>query len=215
MNCTRCGGLLEADARFCGDCGAPVAEANSSQTVEQVGVPVVGASAPRPAVPAAGWAQPEVSKKPDGQEAATSWRRSTTPPQMVADKWVRTAGYLIDILPTLLTIPFAWLPFIGIVLAGVFLTPYWLLRDITGASLGKLLLGLRVVGRDGRPATVGGRIIRNLPLALGPSCMLVPFLGYIFAGPVAGVVVLVEGVMLLSQGERLGDRLARTRVVRK
>jgi hypothetical protein len=45
--------------------------------------------------------------------------------------------------------------------------------------------------------------------------MLVPVLGYFFFGPVAGTIILVEAIMLLTQGERLGDRLAKTSVVKK
>lgn len=132
-----------------------------------------------------------------------------------AGKWTRVAGYFIDCLPPLLTIVFAWIPFVGIIFAGIVLTPYWLLRDITGASLGKLLLGLRVASKDGQPASAGARMLRNVPLILGPVCMMIPFLGYLFAGPVSVIVILVEGIMLLSQGERLGDRLAKTTVVNK
>ena len=137
------------------------------------------------------------------------------PTLQLADKGIRVAGYFIDVLPTLLVIFVAWIPIMGLIFAGLILVPYWLLRDITGASLGKLLLGLKVVGRDGRPASTGARILRNLPIAVGPMCMLIPVLGYILTGPVAGIMVLTEAVMLLTQGERLGDRLAGTTVVRK
>ena len=137
------------------------------------------------------------------------------PVPLAADKGIRVAGYFLDVLPTLLLVLVAWIPFVGIILAGLCLTPYWLLRDVTGASLGKLLLGLKVVGRDGQPSTPGARILRNLPIAVGPMCMLIPVLGYFLALPVAGIMVLTEGVMLLSQGERLGDRLAKTAVVKK
>ena len=137
------------------------------------------------------------------------------PTLQLADKGIRVAGYFIDVLPTLLVIFVAWIPIMGLIFAGLILVPYWLLRDITGASLGKLLLGLKVVARDGQPATVGARVLRNLPIAIGPMCMLIPVLGYILTGPVAGIMVLTEAVMLLTQGERLGDRLAGTTVVRK
>jgi uncharacterized RDD family membrane protein YckC len=139
----------------------------------------------------------------------------TTTNVILADKGVRVAGYLIDVLPTLLLALVAWIPIVGIIFMGLVLVPYWLLRDVTGGSLGKLLLGLKVVARDGSPATVGARILRNVPLILGPACAIVPFLGYIFTIPVSGTVILIEGIMLLSQGERLGDRLAKTIVVRK
>jgi uncharacterized RDD family membrane protein YckC len=125
------------------------------------------------------------------------------------------AGYFLDLLPTLLVLLVGWIPIIGFMLAGAFLVPYWLLRDITGGSLGKLVLGLRVVRKDGLPASAGARAIRNVPLIFGPLCMLVPILGYIFAIPIAMIVVFVEAIMLLSQGDRLGDRLAGTTVVKK
>lgn len=132
-----------------------------------------------------------------------------------ADKWIRVVGYFIDVMPTLLLALVAWIPIIGIIIMGVCLVPYWLLRDVTGGSLGKLILGLKVVARDGSPAPVGARILRNVPLILGPACAVIPVLGYILAAPVAGIVILIEGIMLLSQGERVGDRLAKTVVVKK
>lgn len=140
---------------------------------------------------------------------------ASTGSQVAVNNWIRVAGYLIDVLPTLLVVVFAWIPIAGLIFAGLILIPYWLLRDITGASLGKLLLGLKVVARDGQPASTGARMLRNLPLILAPTCMLIPLLGYVFAGPLALIVILVEGIMLLTQGVRLGDRLAGTTVVRK
>lgn len=151
----------------------------------------------------------------NGQPADVSQEFASPVSQVTADKGIRVAGYFLDVLPTLLVLFVAWIPIIGLMLAGLFLVPYWLLRDVTGASLGKLLLGLKVVDRDGQPATAGARILRNLPIALGPMCMLIPILGYILAGPVAGIAILVEAIMLLSQGERLGDRMAKTTVIRK
>lgn len=133
---------------------------------------------------------------------------------VVADQWIRVAAYFIDGLPTLLLLLFAWIPVFGLILAGLVSVPYWLLRDITGASLGKRLLGLRVVRPDRQPASTGSRILRNLPLALPGVCMLIPVLGYFLFGPATFVVILVEGIMLFSQGERAGDRMAGTVVLR-
>lgn len=151
----------------------------------------------------------------DGQPAEVSQGFASPVSQVTADKGIRVAGYFLAVLPTLLVLFVAWIPIIGLMLAGLILLPYWLLRDVTGASLGKILLGLEVMGKDGQPATAGARILRNVPLIFGPACAFIPFLGYIFAGPVAFIVTLVEGTMLLSQGERLGDRLAKTTVIRK
>ena len=132
-----------------------------------------------------------------------------------ADKGIRVAGYLIDVLPAIVLGLFGLIPVMGPIMAGLLLTPYWLLRDITGSSLGKLILRTMVVRKDGQPASTGARIIRNLPLALGPAFLIIPFLGYFLGPATAGVTVLVEAIMLLSQGERVGDRIAGTTVVKK
>jgi len=95
------------------------------------------------------------------------------------------------------------------------LLAYWLLRDITGASLGKLVLGLVVVKKDGTPSGTKERILRNLPLAIGPAMLIIPLAGYVIAPSVAGIIVLTEIVLLLAKQERLGDMLAGTTVIKK
>jgi len=135
--------------------------------------------------------------------------------QVAADKGIRVAGYLIDVLPAIVLGLFALIPIMGPIMAGLLLAPYWLLRDITGSSLGKLILRTMVVRKDGQPASTGARILRNLPLALGPAFLIIPFLGYFLGPATAGVTMLVEAIMLLSQGERVGDRIAGTTVVKK
>lgn len=132
-----------------------------------------------------------------------------------ADKGVRVAGYLIDVLPAIVLGLFGLIPIIGPIIAGLLLAPYWLLRDITGSSLGKLILQTKVVGKDGQNASVGARIFRNLPLAIGPAFLVIPFAGYFLGPAIAGIIVITEAIMLLTQDERLGDRLAKTRVVKK
>jgi uncharacterized RDD family membrane protein YckC len=134
---------------------------------------------------------------------------------VVADKWLRVAGYLIDLIPAVILGLVALIPFVGIIIAGLFLTPYWLLRDVGGASLGKVLLGMRIVTLDGQPASTGARVLRNLTLIPAPACMIIPLIGYLLVTPVAFIVILVEAIMLLSQGSRLGDKLAGTVVVKK
>lgn len=137
------------------------------------------------------------------------------PELVAADKWLRVAGYLIDVVPAVILGLVALIPFIGLIFAGFLLTPYWLLRDITGASLGKLALGMRVVSQNGQRASKGALMLRNLPLIAAPVCMMIPVLGYFLCGPVALIVVLVEAIMLLSQGSRLGDKMAGTAVVKR
>jgi uncharacterized RDD family membrane protein YckC len=131
-----------------------------------------------------------------------------------ADKGLRVVGYLIDVLPAILLGLFALIPVIGAVIAGLFLTPYWLLRDIGGASIGKLVLKSRVVRSDGPPASAGARVLRNVPIAIAPALLIIPVLGYILA-PIGSILVLIEAIMLLTQGDRIGDKLAGTTVVKK
>ncbi len=127
---------------------------------------------------------------------------------------LRVAAYLIDVLPTLLVGLFGLIPLIGLMIVGFFLLPYWLLRDITGGSLGKLLLGLRVVAATGGPSSAGQRIVRNLPLVVAPGLMMIPLLGYLLAIPAGLIVVVAEAIVLLTQGNHLGDRLAGTTVIK-
>ena len=128
---------------------------------------------------------------------------------------LRAGGYLIDVIPACVMGLLGLIPIFGPIMAGLVLAPYWLFRDVAGASLGKLVLGMRIVNRDGQPASTGARILRNVPLAIGPAFLIIPFLGYILGPAIAGLVVLTETVLLATGGERLGDRLASTSVVKK
>jgi len=127
----------------------------------------------------------------------------------------RAAAYLIDLLPALVISVVGVVPLVGQLIAGLLLGCYWLLRDITGASLGKLLLGLRVSRDDGTQSTVGARIGRNIPLTLGPFLVAIPLIGYIIGPPVALISLVVEVILLMTQGSRLGDKIARTAVMRR
>jgi len=135
--------------------------------------------------------------------------------QIAADKWVRVAGYFIDVIPAIFLALVGLIPIAGPILAGLLLTPYWLLRDVFGVSLGKLLLGTRIVMLDGRPAPAGARVLRNLPLMVGPALLLIPLLGYFLGPSVTGIIVFVEGILVLSNGSRIGDRLAGTVIVKR
>ena len=77
---------------------------------------------------------------------------------------------------------------------------YVALEATLGATLGKLLLGLRVRAADGGPAGWGASIVRNLlrPIDLA------------FAGLVGAVLIWGS-----PRRQRLGDRLAGTVVVRR
>jgi uncharacterized RDD family membrane protein YckC len=77
---------------------------------------------------------------------------------------------------------------------------YVLCEAATGATLGKRMVGIRVVGEDGKDLTFGAAVVRNL-LRLVDSLFLY-LVGAIFA-------------LTSPRRQRLGDRAAHTLVVRR
>lgn len=133
-----------------------------------------------------------------------NFRQEELPP---ADPETRLLAAAIDlilylvpilILPKILIIPKAgW---IGWFLASTYL----LTKDslFFGQSMGKRIMNLQVIRIDtGHPAGFKDSVIRNF-------VFLVPYLNIL--------MVLVEGVLALTedQGQRFGDRVAGTRVVK-
>ena len=119
------------------------------------------------------------------------------------------------IIDALISIPLAlitMIPFVGLI-GGLVAIAYWLCRDLVRPSLGKKALGLDVVGLNGERPTDQQLILRNIPLAIPSLISMVPFVG-IIGGPFIGTLVLVvELVLLISQGQRFGDQLAKTQVI--
>lgn len=128
----------------------------------------------------------------------------------------RIIAFLIDAILALVIggLLFSLIPLVGMLLGRILLFSYMLLRDVTGASLGKRLLGLRVVLQDGNPSTSNECISRNVTIAIGPAILLIPF-GSDLGPPVWGCCLLIETLVLLVRGERLGDMFTFTKVVRK
>ena len=70
----------------------------------------------------------------------------------------------------------------------------------TGATLGKRLVGIHVIGEDGEHVTFGASLVRNLLRLV--DCLFFYLVGGIFA-------------LTSPRGQRLGDRAAHTLVVRR
>jgi len=70
----------------------------------------------------------------------------------------------------------------------------------TGATLGKRMVGIQVIGEDGEDLTLGAAVVRNLLRVI--DCLFFYLVGAIFA-------------LTSAQGQRLGDRAAHTLVVRR
>ena len=90
---------------------------------------------------------------------------------------------------------------------------YLFLRDVAGASPGKLAVGLRVVAKDRAPAALWRLPRRNVLLALTPA--LSAFMTYGMAAVAASLPITLESFYLVARDERIGDRIAGTKVVRR
>lgn len=78
---------------------------------------------------------------------------------------------------------------------------YVLMEAFMGGTVGKLALGMRVELEDGSPITIGASIIRNL-------LRIVDFLPFAY----------ILGMIMISTSplkQRLGDRVAKTVVIKK
>jgi uncharacterized RDD family membrane protein YckC len=73
-------------------------------------------------------------------------------------------------------------------------------ETLSGATLGKRMVGIRVVGEDGAHVTFGAALVRNV---LRP----IDFLFFYLVGAISA--------LLSQRGQRLGDRAAHTVVVRR
>lgn len=87
--------------------------------------------------------------------------------------------------------------------------------DWHGRSVGKRLMGLRVVRTDGGPVDLATSAKRNVTLVAGSIIVLAPGIGMV-AGPVVALALLVLELFLVisdPEGKRFGDRWAETVVV--
>lgn len=131
----------------------------------------------------------------------------------------RIGAYLIDCIPVIVAIPvlviLSLIPFVGGLFAALLYVPYWLLRDINGASMGKRAMGLEIIQVDGTQPRAGPRVIRNITLWAPALLHIIPFIGPILHALFALFVIGAEIILVLVGSRRIGDRLAGTMVVRK
>ncbi len=86
------------------------------------------------------------------------------------------------------------------VMLAVYILYPWIMEARWGATVGKLIVGLRVVKLDGTPVGVVGALVRSL----------LRLVDGMFAGVVGALII-----QLSPTRQRLGDRAARTLVVHK
>jgi uncharacterized RDD family membrane protein YckC len=91
---------------------------------------------------------------------------------------------------------------------------YLLIGDglFDGRSLGKKIIGLRVVSVDAdKPCSFRDSILRNSIFGIGYLLYQIPWFGWVFIV----IAIVLEFIILLGSknGMRLGDEIAKTRVV--
>jgi uncharacterized RDD family membrane protein YckC len=126
----------------------------------------------------------------------------------------RFLALLIDAACAIPLVFMAVVPLIGIIGAPL-LCAYWISRDsfFGGQSIGKKALGLKVIKPDGSPFTWADSVKRNI-VYFGYLVLTIPWVG-IFLNLLVNVpLAIVELVMVLTNGQRLGDRQGGTYVVR-
>ena len=142
---------------------------------------------------------------------------STTPKR--PDLGKRALAVIIDAVIAMLV---GLVPIAG----GIAATAYWLVRDgmdldfMDHRSIGKKVMKLRPVTLDGQPLDLATSIKRNWMFALGglTQFFAMTIIGLVLAIPlglIAFVIGIVEIVLVLTdaEGRRMGDKMARTRVI--
>ena len=128
-------------------------------------------------------------------------------PAARADTLHRCIARALDLLivATLYQAPLATGAYIGMA--------YLLIADgfSGGRSVGKRLIGLQVVRRDGRVASFRESMLRNAPFAVAYFFLWIPWGGMALICLVVGL----EWLLIVGNAERarVGDELAKTRVV--
>lgn len=128
------------------------------------------------------------------------------------------ASVLKRVMARIVDLLIAWvlalfLPPAGVILGIVYLAVADGLQK--GQSLGKMVFGLDVVKPDGSPCDLRSSIFRNIPFVLMYLFFALGFFGWILLVIVGLPILLIELWLIYvdDKGERLGDRIADTRVV--
>jgi hypothetical protein len=148
-------------------------------------------------------------------EQSTEERREYTKADLLSRVIAKTIDFIIVVAL------YEIIPKVGF-FAGI---TYLLIADglFNGRSAGKKLIGLKVVVRNSTDRTSACEfkesIYRNFPFAVGfilyGILKAIPLIGWIIAFVIVIGILLFEGLVILGseEGMRLGDELAKTRVV--
>lgn len=158
----------------------------------------------------------EDSEGTQGQESPSTSEAASAPKADIGKRFIAA------IIDAVIAVFVGFIPFVG----GLIATAYWLVRDgldvefMDHRSLGKKIMKLRPVTLDGAPVDIMTSMKRNWMFALGGVAQLFAYtiIGLVIAVPLAllvFVIAIVEIVLVLadSEGRRLGDKIANTKVI--
>lgn len=132
---------------------------------------------------------------------------------VLATRWQRIGAFALDLLIAILISLLGAIPVVNFFITFILIL-YWLFRDSSGASIGKRLLGIKVLSKSGQPASKSQLMLRNLPFVAPSLLELIPTLGFLAESGVGLIICLIELILLLATRNRIGDRIAGTMVVK-
>jgi uncharacterized RDD family membrane protein YckC len=126
----------------------------------------------------------------------------------------RLGALLIDVACAIPLTVLAIIPFLGIIGAPL-ACAYWISRDafFGGQSIGKKVVGLKVIKPDGSPFIWADSVKRNI-IYFALLVLMIPIYGIFFNAFLSGPLALAELIMVVTGGQRIGDRMGNTYVVR-
>lgn len=190
MRCASCGARRRKGSRYCGSCGMGLLDAFSptGQPARSEGGRI-------------GYAHTGAGY---GESAAA--RGAPVDVLEYRGVGIRFVAWLIDAILILavfwvftVTIRGGW--GFNLVFYMMWFPYFWLLEAATGQTLGKNLVGIKVVRPDGGPIGYGAALVRNLVRVVDVMPLFIPFL--------LGAIL----VWTSAERQRLGDRAAKTIVV--
>lgn len=147
-------------------------------------------------------------QKPEDAEPVGPWRRALA----------RLVDLVVVVVPAIIVLLLLDVPpdHVNAILVVAFaqLAYFLLMESGTGTTVGKRLLGLRVVDRHGRPPDFGSAARRNSWVVLQPVAGPPSFIGFAFLVWTGVVILIVFSVARHARHRGLHDRWADATVIR-
>ncbi len=173
IQCQSCGYVNPSEARFCANCGS-----NLAATIEQTAPTIVPSATPAPEI---------------AVEYTGFWRRllGALIDGLIVIGWLSILGPLQYIFIHIT--PLVFFPYIIVILY------FWLFIGLKGQTLGKMVVGIKVVNAEGSIPGLGDAALREVPGKIVSSIVI--YLGFLW-------------IIWDRQKQGWHDKIASTHVVR-